>query len=149
MAGAEFAAAGLDPWLAAEREQLDAIDDAFVPLPRTRVACRMTNDIGLDVLLPVAAELYGEADPLADHGRRAGARGRHAVGDQSWVRLLAPGIRDSEIALQRTAGTLVITAGEHRRVVPLPDACGTTARSCGRGGTAHTSKSSSGRSHDA
>ena len=120
VAGAEFASAGLAPWLSAEREQLDAIDSAFTPLPRTQVARRMAEPIGIDALLGVAAELYGEADPLATMADEP-ALEVDTRGDESKVRLLAPGIRDSEIALQRTTSGLVVTAGEHRRVVPLPD----------------------------
>jgi arsenite-transporting ATPase len=120
VAGADFASAGLDPWLAAEREQLEAIDGAFSPLPMARVARRMAEPIGMDALLGVAAELYGEADPLATMADQP-ALEVDTSGDESRVRLLAPGISCSEIALERTRDALVVTAGEHRRVVPLPD----------------------------
>jgi arsenite-transporting ATPase len=118
--GKEFEAPGLESWFAAERAQLDAIERTFDPLPRLRVSRRCVEPIGLDMLAAVADELYAGLDPVAQlSSQPAFELATH--GAESTVRLFAPGLQRDEIEVEREGGELIVTLGEHRRAVPLPD----------------------------
>jgi arsenite-transporting ATPase len=120
VAGEEFAAPQLEKWLAMERTQLECIDRSFDPLPRLRVRRRYAEPIGLEMLEEVAAELYAGLDPVARLSDQP-ALELATHGAESRVRLFAPGLVRDEIALERDGAELIVTLGEHRRAVQLPD----------------------------
>jgi len=120
VAGAEFAARELEPWLEMERTQLESIDRSFDPLPRLRVRRRYAEPIGLDLLDEVGNELYTGLDPVARLSDQP-ALELATHGAESRVRLFAPGVTRDQIALERDGAELIVTLGEHRRAVQLPD----------------------------
>jgi arsenite-transporting ATPase len=120
VAGAEFAAPELERWLEMERVQLDSIDRSFDPLPRLRVRRRYAEPIGLDLLDEVGNELYTGLDPVARLSDQP-ALELATHGAESRVRLFAPGVTRDQIALERDGAELIVTLGEHRRAVQLPD----------------------------
>jgi arsenite-transporting ATPase len=111
----------LRPWVDAQRTQLTAIDAAFSPLPRLSARLRLGEPVGLDVLRHLGRELYGDHDPLA---RLATTPPMEIVahGPSTSVRIFIPGIQRDEIALEHVDGELIVTLGEHRRAIGLPDA---------------------------
>jgi arsenite-transporting ATPase len=121
VAGEEFAAPGLESWIAAEHAQLDVIDRTFDPLPRLRVYRRCGEPIGLAMLEAVGSELYAGVEPV-DRLSSQPALELATRGDESTVRLFAPGMHRNEVSLEREGTELVVTLGEHRRAVQLPDA---------------------------
>src|SRR5262249_41675390 len=120
VAGEEFAAPQLERWLAMERTQLESIDRSFDPLPRLRVRRRYAEPIGLEMLAEVADELYAGLDPVACLSDQP-ALELDTQGAESRVRLFAPGVMRDQIALERDGAELIVTLGEHRRAVQLPD----------------------------
>jgi arsenite-transporting ATPase len=121
VAGEEFVSPRLEPWLAAERAQLDNIDQAFDPLPRLHVRRRCTEPIGVEMLADVANELYAGRNPVEQMSSTAPLE-LATSGNESRVRLFAPGVRREDVALERDGCELIVTLGEHRRTVQLPDA---------------------------
>jgi arsenite-transporting ATPase len=120
IAGEAFAAPGLEAWVDAERVQLERIDRAFDPIPRLRVYRRCAEPIGLDMLEPVAAELYDGVDPVGVLSSQP-AMEVATQGAESTVRLFAPGVGRDDVDIERAGAELVVTMGEHRRSVQLPD----------------------------
>lgn len=120
VAGDEFAVPELERWRAMEQAQLDAIDRSFDPLPRLRVHRRYAEPIGLEMLAEVGDELYSGLDPVARLSDQP-AFELDTHGAESRVRLFAPGFVRDEIALERDGAELIVTLGEHRRAVQLPD----------------------------
>jgi len=120
VAGDEFAAPELERWLAMERAQLERIDQSFDPLPRLRVRRHCEEPIGLCKLEAVGYELYAGLDPVARLSDQA-ALEVATDGPESRVRLFAPGVARDDISLERDGAELIVTLGEHRRAVQLPD----------------------------
>ena len=120
VAGDEFALPELERWRAMEQAQLDTIDRSFDPLPRLRVRRRYAEPIGLDMLEEVGDELYAGLDPVARLSDKP-AFELDTQGAESRVRLFAPGFVRDQIALERDGAELIVTLGEHRRAVQLPD----------------------------
>jgi arsenite/tail-anchored protein-transporting ATPase len=120
VAGDEFNAPQLERWLAMERAQLECIDRNFDPLPRLRARRRFAEPIGLEMLEEVGDELYAGLDPVARLSDQP-ALELATHGAESHVRLFAPGLMRDEIALERDGAELIVTLGEHRRAVQLPD----------------------------
>ena len=120
VAGDEFAAPELERWLAIERAQLECIDQSFDPLPRLRVRRHCEEPIGLHLLAAVGDELYSGLDPVARLSEQPALEvAMH--GAESRVRLFAPGLMRDQIALERDGTELIVTLGEYRRAVQLPD----------------------------
>ena len=103
------------------RTQLDRIESVFALVPRLTVRERDDEPLGLDALLTVGHELYGDHDPLA---RLSDGKGLEITsrGDEPVVRLFVPGIEREQIALERDDDELVVVLGAHRRSVLLPEA---------------------------
>ena len=120
VAGDEFAAPELERWLAIERAQLECIDQSFDPLPRLRVRRHCEEPIGLHLLAAVGDELYSGLDPVARLSEQP-ALEVATHGAESRVRLFAPGLMRDQIALERDGTELIVTLGEYRRAVQLPD----------------------------
>jgi HSP20 family molecular chaperone IbpA len=68
----------------------------------------------------VGNELYTGLDPVARLSDQP-ALELATHGAESRVRLFAPGVTRDQIALERDGAELIVTLGEHRRAVQLPD----------------------------
>jgi arsenite-transporting ATPase len=115
-----FDTPALAPWIAAQRRQLAAIESAFAPLPILEASHRFFEPVGVEALRTVANELYGSLDPLGILCTQQAIE-VSTSGDESSVRLFAPGVRRDDIELERAGGELVVTLGEYRRFVHLPE----------------------------
>lgn len=108
------------PWIAAQEAQLEAIDQAFSPLPQLAVSHRMAEPIGIPNLRAIGHDLYGPLDPLV-RLTSLPALEISSAGEQSVVRIPVHGVHRDDISLDRWGDDLVVTLGMHRRRVRLPD----------------------------
>ena len=119
-------AGGTDPWrarwAAAQAGQLDEVRGSFSGLPLRVVSYRPVEPVGPDELAAVAAETYGDDDPLAlapvaDENLRV-----ERTVDGFRLSLALPFAGRDELRLGRVGDELVVTVGAQRRVLVLPSA---------------------------
>jgi arsenite-transporting ATPase len=110
----------LEPWVRSQEQQLGVIRETFSPLPILRVQHRLLEPIGVDALQCVGDELYGALDPLETLSSRQ-ALEITTNGDESVVRVPVCGVDRQDIQVDRSFDELVLTLGEYRRNVRLPD----------------------------
>ncbi|HKS48643.1 MAG TPA: ArsA family ATPase [Amycolatopsis sp.] len=112
-------------WLRARRGQQDAVlaELAGSGLASfARVEHRAIEPVGLDALREIAAELYGDADPLSDNGSDPVPLLQISEVDGGYqLRVALPLGRDAEVELARVDDDLAITVDGFRRLVPLPE----------------------------
>lgn len=118
-----FPAGGSDAWLAgwvdAQRRCLGEVEASFAPLPVRRAPYRACEPVGLDELSGFAADLYGEADPLA--GADGGDLLTVERSADGYVLVLGlPFAERGELDLARRGDDLVVSVGSHRRLLTLP-----------------------------
>jgi arsenite-transporting ATPase len=118
--GRELRAIAQSAWLDRQREQIEAIDRTFAPLPCLTASLSLEEPIGLELISALGRELYAERDPL---DRMSSGQALHIAtsGDQSTVRMPVPGVDRDDIRLDRLGDELVVTLGAYRRTVRLPD----------------------------
>ncbi|MBX6391130.1 MAG: ArsA family ATPase [Frankia sp.] len=113
-------------WAAAHRDQLEEIEKVFAPLPVLRAAYRGGEPVGLEELAAFGAAAYGEADPAAVLGARAGAGSEapsvERTEDGYAMSFGLPFADRREVDLARMGDELVVTVGQHRRLFALPAA---------------------------
>jgi arsenite-transporting ATPase len=110
-----------DRWAEAQERQLAEVGESFAPLPVLRVPYQASEPVGLEALIEVGREAYGELDPA----------GLPVVGDPMQVTRTAEGFvlslplplahRD-EVDLSRRGDELVVTVASWRRLLSLPSA---------------------------
>jgi arsenite-transporting ATPase len=107
-------------WRATQTAHLDAIRDAFAPLPV--LAAELANDevVGLPALSEFAATLYGDADVAARLSDLEPFR-VDPHGDSLMLSVQLPFTERDEVHLGRASDELVLTVGPHRRALMLPD----------------------------
>jgi arsenite-transporting ATPase len=126
--------AWLRGWAAAQRAQLEEIEDSFAPLPVYRSPYRAAEPVGLEELAAFAAAAYSEGsrtsvDPFTMPPEDA-LLSVERSGDQYVLALALPLADRREMDLVRKGDELVLTVGSHRRVLALPSAL----RRCGVAG---------------
>jgi arsenite-transporting ATPase len=113
-----------DPWFASwkstQREHLDAIRDAFAPVPVLRAEMADHELIGVDYLSEFAAEVYGSVDPATRLSLVEPFR-VNAVGDAFVLSMQLPFTDRADVELGRNNGELLVAVGSHRRAVVLPE----------------------------
>ncbi len=112
-------------WLRVRRAEQDAVLaelDASATLPVRRVEHRPAEPVGTAALLELAADLYGETDPLADdHPFTTPLLSIEAVSDGVYALTVALPLTDSsDLDLARVGDDLAITVDGVRRLVALP-----------------------------
>ncbi len=115
-------------WLRTRRAEQDAVLselDASTPLPVHLVEHRPAEPVGVTALLELAADLYGEADPLAAPfgGDPAAARpllDLRARDGGYELAIALPLTDSSELDLARVGDDLAVTVDGVRRLVALP-----------------------------
>jgi arsenite/tail-anchored protein-transporting ATPase len=107
-------------WRDIQAGHLATVDEAFAEVRRLRLRLFDDEMVGVDRLREMAAELYGDVDPVADfeavspfqlreEGERGGRRDGRAVRIEGRVRCGPPGTE------------LAVTVGPYRRSLVLPD----------------------------
>jgi arsenite-transporting ATPase len=118
-----FPADGADDWRAgwvvAQDEVLERVAESFAGLPVWRSAYRPREPVGVEALVALAGEVYGDHDPLAT-ATLAGPF-RVTRGERGAVlRLALPLVSRAEVHLARNGDDLVVTVGSYRRLLTLP-----------------------------
>ncbi|MFT4084579.1 MAG: ArsA family ATPase [Nocardioides sp.] len=111
-------------WVAAQQRILGEVAESFDPLPVWRSIYRDAEPVGVESLRSLAAQVYGDLDPLAPPSSTSPfsltRRDRAAL-----LRLALPGVErwfaKDEVALARHGDDVVITAGSYRRLLTLPE----------------------------
>ena len=109
-----------DRWKAIQAEHLDAIDEGFAPLPILRAHLAETEVVGLDALVRLAVELYGDGPPAARLHAGQPLRFDRVDGRRAIV-LDLPFAEKGQLDVGRRGSELLITLGPYRRVMTLPD----------------------------
>ena len=120
-----FPREGADPWRArwvrAQDDALGQVAQSFPGLPLWQVQYRPGEPVGVDVLADLAAQTYGEDDPLAlPAGQGPFDVERTDAG--AVLRLALPHVTRGEVDLARNGDELVVTVPPHRRLLTLPAA---------------------------
>ncbi|WP_370249960.1 ArsA family ATPase [Nocardioides sp.] len=118
-----FPAQGADDWrtrwVLAQDAVLTEVTASFAGLPVWRSEYRPTEPVGVEALAGLAAQVYGDDDPLAvptGHGPFQVVR----RDDGAVLHLALPLVTRSEVDLARNGEELVVTVGSYRRVLTLP-----------------------------
>ena len=114
-----------DPWVSgwveAQRVQLAAVRGDAAPLPVRESPYAAGEPVGLEALLALAADLYGDSDPTevaaTDELLTVTREGSGFV-----LSISLPLARIDELDLSRSGDDLVITVAGHRRLLALPSA---------------------------
>ncbi|MGZ5399821.1 MAG: ArsA family ATPase [Nocardioides sp.] len=120
-----FPAEGADDWRAgwvmSQDAVLEQVDQSFAGLPVWRSVYRPAEPVGVQALAALAAEVYGESDPLALPTGvgpfRVERTERGAV-----LHLALPHVRRADVDLARHGDELVVSVGSYRRLLTLPAA---------------------------
>ena len=118
-----FPAGGADDWRAgwvsAQDAVLTQVEQSFAGLPVWRSVYRPGEPVGVEALAALAADVYGEDDPLAQpHGDGPFRITRNHAGAQ--LSLSLPFVSRAEVDLARNGDELVVTVGSYRRLLTLP-----------------------------
>jgi arsenite/tail-anchored protein-transporting ATPase len=118
-----FPAAGADDWRAgwvrAQDTVLAQVEQSFAGLPVWRSIYRPGEPVGVEALAELAADVYGEDDPLATpRGEGPFRITRNQAGAQ--LSLSLPFVSRAEVDLARNGDELVVTVGSYRRLLTLP-----------------------------
>jgi arsenite-transporting ATPase len=106
-------------WVAAQQPMLAEIDASFAPLPVHRCWYQPAEPVGPEALLSFAAQLYGDADPLAGVTDRSVLTVTRCGAEYVLTQQLPFAERgDTDVA--RMADELLLTVGGRRRVLALP-----------------------------
>jgi arsenite/tail-anchored protein-transporting ATPase len=108
-------------WRTIQKSHLDAIDDAFADVPRLHLRLFDDEMVGLDRLRVMAAELYGDDDPIMSFQARSPFRITESEGVVT-MELDIPFIERAELDVFRQGNQLYVQAGPYRRSFVLPDA---------------------------
>ncbi len=110
----------LSEWKDAQVAHLEAIADAFLPLPVLTAELARGELLGVDDLSAFAADLYADLDPTARLSCVEPLR-VDAVGDTLVLSVHVPFTERDDVRLGRTDHELFVSVGPHRRALLLPD----------------------------
>lgn len=107
-------------WQTIQKAHLDAVDSGFADVPRMRLRLFDDEMVGVDRLRQMAAELYGEVDPVA--GFHAHSPFRIKEMDTGVVlEMEVPFAGKEDLDVYRQGNELYIQVGPYRRSFVLPD----------------------------
>jgi arsenite-transporting ATPase len=109
-------------WVAAQADQLAAVRRDVTPLPVLVSPYRGAEPVGLDALVALGQELYGDDDPATEAEASQELLGLERTSDGFVLSIALPLARLDEVDLARTGDELVLTVAGHRRVLALPSA---------------------------
>jgi arsenite-transporting ATPase len=118
-----FPAEGADDWRAgwvlAQDEVLAEVEESFAGLPLWRSEYRPGEPVGVTALRDLAAETYGDTDPLAvPEGDGPFRMTSHA--GATVLHLALPLAGRADVDLARNGDDLVVTVGSYRRLLTVP-----------------------------
>ncbi|MBA3781383.1 MAG: ArsA family ATPase [Nocardioides sp.] len=106
-------------WVAAQDTVLAEAGASFPGLPFWRSVYRAAEPVGVEALVELARDVYGDSDPLATPARdgpfKVVRTSRGAV-----LSLRLPGVTSADVDLARNGDELVVTVGSYRRLLTLP-----------------------------
>jgi arsenite-transporting ATPase len=110
----------LDQWKTTQSAHLEAIADAFAPLPVLTAELADRELVGIKDLNAFAKDLYGALD---ESGRLSHVEPLRvdAVGDSLVLSVHVPFTERDDVRLGRTDQELFVSVGPHRRALVLPD----------------------------
>ncbi len=108
-------------WRAIQKGHLDTVDEAFAEVPRLHLRLFDDEMVGVDRLRFMAAELYGDQDPILDFTATHPFRILDSDGSIS-MEVDIPFIDKSDLDVYRSGHELYIQVGPYRRSFVLPDA---------------------------
>jgi arsenite/tail-anchored protein-transporting ATPase len=118
-----FPAEGADDWRAGWVMSQDAVliqvAQSFAGLPVWRSEYRPSEPVGVDALRGLAADVYGDDDPLAAPTGEGPFRITRSTGG-AVLRLALPLVTRTDVDLARNGDELVVTVGSYRRLLTLP-----------------------------
>lgn len=117
--------ASVDPWMSgwveAQRTQLATVRADAAPLPVRESPYAAAEPVGLEALLALGAEVYGDTDPTElPATEELLTVSQEGTGFRLSIAL--PLARIEDLDLSRSGDELVITVGGHRRLLALPSA---------------------------
>ncbi|HEY5336250.1 MAG TPA: ArsA family ATPase [Mycobacteriales bacterium] len=108
-------------WAAAQRVQLDEVQESFAGLPLWEVDYAAAEPVGAAALAALGARVYGHGDPVGDVPDVATMSVERTV-DGFALALALPHVGRGEANLSRSGDDLVVGVGSLRRVLTLPSA---------------------------
>jgi len=118
-----FPAEGADDWRAgwvmSQDAVLEQVDQSFAGLPVWRSVYRPAEPVGVQALAALAAEVYGESDPLAVP-TGAGPFRVERTERGAVLHLALPNVSRADVDLARNGDELVVSVGSYRRLLTLP-----------------------------
>ena len=106
-------------WVTAQDAVLAKVEQSFAGLPLWRSVYRRGEPVGVEALAELAADVYGDDDPLAAPVGEGPFRiTRNRAGAQ--LSLSLPFVSRAEVDLARNGDELVLTVGSYRRLLTLP-----------------------------
>lgn len=119
-----FPAGDDDPWragwVAAQAGVLHEVAQSFSGLPVWTSEYQAAEPVGVPALSALAADLYGDADPLAVPAGEGPFRVARGDDGGAVAHLSLPFVTRSEVDLARNGDELVMTVGSYRRLLTLP-----------------------------
>jgi arsenite-transporting ATPase len=109
-----------DRWRKIQAAHLDTVESAFREVPRLRLRLFDDEMVGVDRLRMLAAELYGEQDPITDFEANNPFRMSEVDGDVVMEMDMALADR-AELDVFRQGSELYVEVGPYRRSFVLPD----------------------------
>ncbi|HSJ35818.1 MAG TPA: ArsA family ATPase [Acidimicrobiia bacterium] len=107
-------------WRTIQKSHLAAVDEGFADIPRLRLRLFDDEMIGLDQLRLMAAELYGDSDPIDDYAAHSPFQVSETDGELI-LEMQVPFARKDELDVYRQGNELYVTVGPYRRSFILPD----------------------------
>jgi arsenite-transporting ATPase len=106
-------------WVLAQDEVLAEVEESFAGLPLWRSEYRPGEPVGVTALRDLAAETYGDTDPLAvPEGDGPFRMTSHA--GATVLHLALPLAGRADVDLARNGDDLVVTVGSYRRLLTVP-----------------------------
>lgn len=107
-------------WRKIQAGHLDTVDNAFAEVPRLRLRLFDDEMVGVDRLRDMAAELYGDRDPVAGFTAVSPFH-MEEQGDRIVVTVDVPFVQRDDLDVVRRGAELSIAIGPYRRSLALPD----------------------------
>ena len=109
------------PWRERQREQLEAVDDGFAPVPVLRARYFESEVVGAEMLDRLAAELFGERAPQDVLHTELAHRLENEDG-RTVLSMAIPFSEKGDIRLSKVGPELIVGVGREKRTIILPSA---------------------------
>ncbi|HLU31840.1 MAG TPA: ArsA family ATPase [Acidimicrobiia bacterium] len=107
-------------WHTIQKGHLDAVDAGFADVPRLRLRLFDDEMVGVERLLRMARELYGDHDPVADFAAHNPFEIRERDG-RVVLYMQVPFVERGDLDVYRQGTDLYVQVGAYRRSFVLPD----------------------------